>query len=41
MEIIPVLKGIFGMLAISLLAWLFSENKRKVQLKQVCGGLLL
>jgi CNT family concentrative nucleoside transporter len=41
MEIVPVLKGLFGMPVLCGLAWCFSENKQKVSLKQAGGGLLI
>ncbi len=41
MEIIFIVKGLFGMAALSLLAWLVSENRGKVQIRQVCGGLMV
>ncbi|WP_339137864.1 MAG: nucleoside transporter C-terminal domain-containing protein [Candidatus Electrothrix sp. GW3-4] len=36
-----VIRGLAGMTALCLLAWLFSENKKQVRIKQVCAGLLI
>ncbi len=41
MNISHVIRGLSGMIALSLLAWLFSENKKQVRVKQVCLGLLI
>ncbi|MCI5183000.1 MAG: nucleoside:proton symporter, partial [Candidatus Electrothrix sp. AW1] len=34
-------RGLAGMIALCLLAWLFSENKKLVRIQQICGGLLI
>ncbi|MCI5119192.1 MAG: hypothetical protein D3913_14880 [Candidatus Electrothrix sp. LOE1_4_5] len=34
-------RGLAGMIALCLLAWLFSENKKHVRIQQICGGLLI
>ena len=41
MNIHYVLRGLGGMIGICLLAWLCSEKKKQVNLKQVCCGLLI
>ncbi|WPD21194.1 MAG: nucleoside transporter C-terminal domain-containing protein [Candidatus Electrothrix scaldis] len=41
MDINYVIRGFGGVTGICLLAWLFSEKKRQVSLKQVGGGLLI
>ncbi len=41
MNITYVVRGLAGMIALCLLAWLFSENKKQVRIQQICGGLLI
>jgi CNT family concentrative nucleoside transporter len=41
MDVVSVGRGLAGMIALSLLAWLFSENRKGVRMKQACGGLLI
>ena len=41
MDISYILRGITGMIALCLLAWLFSENKKQVRIPQICAGLLI
>ncbi len=41
MDISYILRGVAGMIALCLLAWLFSENKKQVRVQQVCTGLLI
>jgi CNT family concentrative nucleoside transporter len=41
MNISYVTRGLLGMTALCLLAWLFSENKKQVRVKQICLGLLI
>ncbi|CAK8712979.1 Nucleoside permease NupC [Candidatus Electrothrix laxa] len=36
-----IIRGLLGMTTLCLLAWLFSENKKKVHIKQICAGLLI
>ncbi|MCI5225019.1 MAG: nucleoside:proton symporter, partial [Candidatus Electrothrix sp. AR4] len=41
MDVVSVGRGLVGMVALCLLAWLFSENKKKVRVMQVFAGLLI